>query len=138
MVLCCGGIIASGIFAAVKGVQEVSQNQRPFTEEFMHKASKGGYQVAAVEKDLVPEFRTGESRAQLQKAFDIYKERLGKFEGFTSQTGMSFNNENGVQTSKTTYNAKFEKGEGTLTIGLLATSEGNQVLSINIVSDQLK
>ncbi len=137
MLLCCGGVVGGGYFFFKTGM-ESAQSKAPFASEVMTKMSDSNYEFDSVANYFDASIFSGIQLDQFKVAMAAYRDRLGKFEAIGNATGFNSSYNNGVTTSRYTFNASFEKAEGILTFAVRNQNGIGKIVEFSIDSVSLK
>lgn len=115
VLLCCGGVVGGAFWFFLRGMNATVE-KAPFATEVLTKMSDNDYKLDSVLEYFDSRVASGETREQFQSAFDIYREKLGKFKKLGRSVGFKTEIENGVTLETSDYEVEFEKASGTLSL----------------------
>lgn len=115
ILLCCGGVVGGAVWFFIRGMNATVE-KAPFATEVLTKMSDNNYNLDSVLEYFDSRVASGVTHDQFQDAFDIYREKLGKFRKLGRSVGFKTEMENGITMETSDYEVEFEKANGTLSL----------------------
>lgn len=136
ILLCCGGIAGGAVWFFMRGMNATVE-KAPFATEVLTKMSENDYNLDSVIGYFDSRVASGATHDQFQSAFDIYREKLGKFVKLGRSVGFKSEFDNGMTLETSEYEVEFEKASGTLSLTTRVENGKTVVVGLYIRSPAL-
>lgn len=136
ILLCCGGVVGGAVWFFVRGMNATAE-KAPFATEVLTKISDNDYRLDSVLEYFDSRVASGVTHDQFQTAFDVYREKLGKFKKLGRSVGFKNEFENGLTLETSDYEVEFEKANGTLSLTTRVENGKTVVVGLYIRSPAL-